>query len=41
MVTFGMSGGLVKGVPTCEELVKEIANEARAVIIERLAAVVA
>ena len=41
MVTFGMSGGLVKSVPSCEELVKEIADEARAVIIEKLAAVVA
>ncbi len=41
MVTFGMSGGLVKNVPTCEELVKEIADEARAVITERLAALLA
>jgi len=41
MVTFGMSGGLVKDVPTCEELVKEIADDAKAIISERLAAVLA
>ncbi len=41
MVTFGMSGGLVKNVPTCEELVKGVADDARAIISERLAAVLA
>lgn len=36
MVTAGMCGGLIDDVPTCEELVKNIADDAKAIITERL-----
>ena len=38
MVTWGMCGGLIKEIPTCEEVVTSIANEAKAIIREKLAA---
>ena len=37
MLTFGMSGGLVNEIPSCEDLVKGIANDAKAIIKEKLA----
>lgn len=36
MVTFGMCGGLVKSIPTCQELVDEIVTDAKQIITERL-----
>jgi NAD(P)H-dependent flavin oxidoreductase YrpB (nitropropane dioxygenase family) len=36
MITFGMCGGLVKDIPTCQELVDEIVSDAKAIINERL-----
>ncbi|GAB3113087.1 nitronate monooxygenase [Aestuariicella hydrocarbonica] len=36
MVTFGMCGGLVKSIPTCQELVSEIVTDARQIITDRL-----
>ena len=38
MVTWGMCGGLIKEIPTCEELVKTIADDAKAIIQEKMAA---
>jgi len=39
MVTWGMSGGLIKEIPSCEEVVTSIANDAKAIITEKLAAI--
>ena len=36
MVTFGMCGGLIEDVPTCHELIRNIAGEAESIIKERL-----
>ena len=36
MITFGMCGGLIKDIPTCQELVDEIVSDAKAIINERL-----
>lgn len=36
MITFGMCGGLVKNIPTCQQLVEEIVGDAKAIINERL-----
>jgi len=41
MVTFGMCGGLVDDIPTCEELVDNIMTETTDIINERLAAMTA
>ncbi len=41
MVTVGMSGGLIKDIPTCKELVRNIVGEAESIIRDRLAAIVA
>lgn len=38
MVTWGMCGGLIKEIPTCDELVKTIADDAEAIIKEKMAA---
>ena len=38
MVTWGMCGGLIKEIPTCEELVKTIADDAKEIIQEKMAA---
>ena len=40
MVTVGMCGGLIKDIPTCEQLVDNIMVEANEIIGERLAAMV-
>jgi NAD(P)H-dependent flavin oxidoreductase YrpB (nitropropane dioxygenase family) len=40
MVTVGMCGGLIKDIPTCEELVDNIMSDANQIISERLAAIV-
>ena len=40
MVTFGMCGGLVDDIPTCEGLVENIMTEANQIISERLASMV-
>jgi len=37
MLTFGMCGGLVDDIPTCEDLVGDIMSEAKEIISERLA----
>jgi len=39
MVTWGMCGGLIQDIPTCEEVVTSIANDAKAIITEKLAAI--
>ena len=36
MVTFGMCGGLIEDVPTCHDLIRNIAGEAESIIKERL-----
>lgn len=36
MLTFGMCGGLVRGIPTCQELVSEIVTDAKQIIADRL-----
>lgn len=41
MVTFGMCGGLVDGIPTCEQLVDDIMSDAKGIITERLASMTA
>jgi nitronate monooxygenase len=41
MVTFGMCGGLIDDIPTCEELVDNIMAEAEQIIDERLASMTA
>lgn len=41
MVTTGQSGGLVKDVPTCRELIDTIVADAEAIVSERLSAIVA
>ncbi|UTW48877.1 nitronate monooxygenase family protein [Bacterioplanoides sp. SCSIO 12839] len=38
MVTWGMCGGLIKEIPTCDELVKTIADDAETIIKEKMAA---
>jgi len=40
MVTVGMCGGLIKDIPTCEQLVDNIMSDANQIISERLAAMV-
>lgn len=40
MVTVGMCGGLIKDIPTCEQLVDNIVSDANQIISERLAAMV-
>lgn len=40
MVTVGMSGGLIKNIPTCQELVKTIVNDAEQLITNRLASTI-
>ena len=40
MVTVGMSGGLIKDIPTCQELVKTIVNDAEQLITNRLASTI-
>lgn len=40
MVTVGMCGGLINDIPTCDELVKNIMSDARAIISERLAGMI-
>ncbi len=40
MVTVGMCGGLIKDIPTCEQLVDNIMTDANQIITERLAAMV-
>ncbi|MDG2273836.1 MAG: nitronate monooxygenase family protein [Halioglobus sp.] len=40
MVTVGMCGGLIKDIPTCEQLVDNIMLEANEIIAERLATMV-
>ena len=40
MLTFGMCGGLIDEIPTCEELVKTIVDDANGIIQERLASMV-
>jgi NAD(P)H-dependent flavin oxidoreductase YrpB (nitropropane dioxygenase family) len=37
MVTVGMCGGLIKDIPTCEELVNNIVTDAEQIINQRLA----
>ena len=37
MVTFGMCGGLINDIPTCDDLVKTIVDDAEAIINDRLA----
>ncbi|NIB42539.1 nitronate monooxygenase [Pseudomaricurvus alkylphenolicus] len=39
MVTWGMCGGLINEIPTCEEVVTGIAKDAKAIITQKLAAV--
>jgi len=39
MVTWGMCGGLIQDIPSCEEVVTSIANDAKAIITEKLAAI--
>ncbi|WP_250658113.1 NAD(P)H-dependent flavin oxidoreductase [Alkalimarinus coralli] len=41
MVTFGMCGGLVDDIPTCSKLVENIMSEAKNIINERFAAMMA
>lgn len=41
MVTAGMSGALVKDVPSCQELIDRIVSDARSIIKGRLAAIAA
>ena len=41
MVTFGMCGGLVDDIPTCEQLVDNIMSEAKGIISERLTSMIA
>jgi len=41
MVTVGMCGGLIKDIPTCEELVSNIMSDAEAIIEQRLGGMVA
>ena len=41
MVTFGMCGGLINDIPSCEELVSNIVTEAEQIITGRLASIVA
>jgi NAD(P)H-dependent flavin oxidoreductase YrpB (nitropropane dioxygenase family) len=41
MVTVGMCGGLIKDIPSCEELVSTIVTDAEQIINERLAAMTA
>jgi len=41
MVTAGMSGALVKDVPSCQELIDRIVSDARSIIQGRLAAIAA
>jgi NAD(P)H-dependent flavin oxidoreductase YrpB (nitropropane dioxygenase family) len=41
MLTFGMCGGLVDDIPTCEELVENIMSEAEQIINDRLASMTA
>ena len=41
MITFGMCGGLINDIPSCEELVSNIVTEAEQIITERLASMVA
>jgi NAD(P)H-dependent flavin oxidoreductase YrpB (nitropropane dioxygenase family) len=41
MVTFGMCGGLIDSVPTCQQLVDDIMQEAETIITDRLAGMVA
>jgi len=41
MVTVGMSGGLINDIPTCQELVDNIMNDATSIINERLAGMMA
>ena len=40
MVTVGMCGGLIKDIPTCDQLVDNIMSDANQIISERLAAMV-
>ena len=41
MVTVGMCGGLINDIPSCEELVRTIVNDANQIIGERLAGITA
>ena len=41
MITFGMCGGLINDIPSCEELVSNIVKEAEQIITGRLASIVA
>jgi len=41
MITFGMCGGLINDIPSCEELVSNIVREAEQIITGRLASIVA
>jgi nitronate monooxygenase len=41
MITFGMCGGLIHDIPSCEELVSRIVTEAEQIITGRLASIVA
>ena len=41
MVTFGMCGGLIDDVPTCQELIDNIVTEAETIIRDRLNGIVA
>jgi nitronate monooxygenase len=41
MITFGMCGGLINDIPSCEELVSRIVTEAEQIITGRLASIVA
>ncbi len=40
MVTFGMCGGLIDSIPTCQELIDTIVSDAKQVVAERLNAIV-
>jgi len=40
MVTWGMCGGLINEIPSCEEVVTTIANDAKAIITQKLASMI-
>jgi len=40
MLTFGMCGGLINEIPTCKDMVKDIVDEATAIVQQRLASIV-
>jgi len=40
MVTWGMCGGLINEIPSCEEVVTTIANDAKAIITQKMASMI-